>query len=420
MAEPELNNERLRWYFIAATCIGSAGIILGLPTRSAPLVSAVLTIGVPLAAMALYLVAAYHHDPLNFSTHQFADSVYYIGFLLTLISMIVSLFALATPLSGELELGGVVSRFGVALATTVVGLMIRIYLTNFRITIDDSVGRTEAALSKAGANLRKHLEDTSRELISQQKLINTTLATALAETGTAIAAASDAYKEAAGNSTKIFEDAASSAEKTIRESTEVASGLISDSAGSVSAALDQAQALLSKSAEVLGRSSRGLQSAFERTTRDTEANLDRATRAAGAALATAAEAGSEAQLRMTNRTNSLSEALDQITSQATNASTALASIQALEGSASRFGQSLGTSTEEVGNLGSALTAYSDAIRVFGNEVSMMQSQASRDSDAITLHRKKLHEQVSQAAEDLALMQRHLVEAADYVRRELAE
>lgn len=420
MAEPELHNERLRWYFIVAICTGSAGIVLGLLTRSTPLISQVLTIGVPLAAMALYLFAAYSHDPLNFATHQFADSVYYIGFILTLMSMILSLFALGQAQSGELGLGGVISRFGVALATTVVGLVLRIYLINFRVTIDDSVSRTEAALSKAGADLRKNLEDTSRELISQQRLIKSTLATALAETGTAISAASDAYNEAAGNSTKRLEDVASSAEKTIRESAEAASGFISDSARSVSTALEQMQTLLSSSTDVLGQSSQELQSAFERTTRDTEANLNRATRAAGAALATAAEAGSEAQLRMTDRANSLSEALDRTTTQATNAGAALASIQALEGSASRFGQSLSSGTEEIGNLGSALNTYSDAIRAFGNEISKMENQASQDSDAISSHRKKLHEQVSKAAEDLALMQRHLVEAADYVRRELEQ
>ena len=66
---------------------------------------------------------------------QFADSIYYLGFLLTLVALIVSLVFLSEQKDNSLV--GVGSRFGVALATTVLGLFLRILLTNFRESISD-------------------------------------------------------------------------------------------------------------------------------------------------------------------------------------------------------------------------------------------------------------------------------------------
>lgn len=62
------------------------------------------------------------------SSEQFADSNYYLGFLFTLVSLSVTLINLAED-SSNIKI--LISQFGIAIITTLIGLFIRIYIINF-------------------------------------------------------------------------------------------------------------------------------------------------------------------------------------------------------------------------------------------------------------------------------------------------
>lgn len=82
--------------------------------------------------MSVYmLIAALRYRPL-LTTDSFADSFYYLGFLLTLVALINTLRTLGAT-SGDAGLEGVLGNFGIALATTVLGLFGRIVLATFRV-----------------------------------------------------------------------------------------------------------------------------------------------------------------------------------------------------------------------------------------------------------------------------------------------
>lgn len=108
---------------------------------------------------------------------MFSDSVYYLGFILTLISLVCSMLFFDIE-EGVSSASVVISQFGAAMITTLIGMGIRIYLQNFdtsvevaqvsaRESLDETVKgfniqmrRTNETLSKLSESLNKNLEET--------------------------------------------------------------------------------------------------------------------------------------------------------------------------------------------------------------------------------------------------------------------
>ena len=68
------------------------------------------------------------------SVEQLADSNYYLGFMFTLMSILVSMIATA---SNSLNIDNIINNFGISIITTLLGLVARVYLANF-IPTDES------------------------------------------------------------------------------------------------------------------------------------------------------------------------------------------------------------------------------------------------------------------------------------------
>ena len=86
--------------------------------------SVVINIVFPVGIMLYYAYTINKDTSESLSIEQKADSVYYMGFILTLVAMTASLVALAYD--DELRFNAIVINFGLALATTILGLTIRI------------------------------------------------------------------------------------------------------------------------------------------------------------------------------------------------------------------------------------------------------------------------------------------------------
>ena len=84
-----------------------------------------INIAIPLAVMAYYSYTLNQDETDVLSIEQKADSVYYMGFIFTLVAMAASLWVLAQG-EGAMNIRSVVGNFGLALATTIFGLTIRI------------------------------------------------------------------------------------------------------------------------------------------------------------------------------------------------------------------------------------------------------------------------------------------------------
>lgn len=78
-----------------------------------------------IAIMSFYIYFIYHNENESISKEQKADSCYYLGFILTLVAMINTLIVLDVD-DMQSRFNSVVRDFGLALITTIVGLVARI------------------------------------------------------------------------------------------------------------------------------------------------------------------------------------------------------------------------------------------------------------------------------------------------------
>ena len=103
---------------------------------------------------------------------QYADSIYFVGFLFTLVALIVSLLVLSEE---NYSLEGVGSRFGIALITTIIGLFLRIFLTNFRSSFSAKKTIVEDQLAKSIKDYSYQVECHARTLRSTTELYKTSM-----------------------------------------------------------------------------------------------------------------------------------------------------------------------------------------------------------------------------------------------------
>ena len=77
------------------------------------------------AVMAVYVYLIYFNLTPDISNEQKADSCYYLGFILTLVAMVISLINFNLGEGQEL-FRSIVRNFGLALVTTIIGIVVRI------------------------------------------------------------------------------------------------------------------------------------------------------------------------------------------------------------------------------------------------------------------------------------------------------
>lgn len=134
--------------FLIATAIGAGGIIvlkvLGLPQ---PVVTLF-----PLVVMGLYALILWRAPRLQLRDDQAGDNIYYLGFLFTLVSLSHALYVF-TPEAGATQ---IIGNFGIALATTIFGLALRVVFNQMR--QDPVEVEREARLELAAASTRLRTE----------------------------------------------------------------------------------------------------------------------------------------------------------------------------------------------------------------------------------------------------------------------
>ena len=111
--------------FVLSFIVGACLIIFG-NYSGLYLISIIFSIIV----MAAYFFTTLYLNKLKrqISVEQLANSNYYLGFMFTLISILVSLIGIV---SNSYDIDNIVNNFGIAIITTIIGLLARIYLANF-------------------------------------------------------------------------------------------------------------------------------------------------------------------------------------------------------------------------------------------------------------------------------------------------
>lgn len=170
MSEDKLKQKSLaniRKMFVWALIVGVLGVCLPQYFNYPQ-----LAIFLPLICMFLYAGFGYSYSVGSLFLEQFADSVYYLGFLLTLVALVVSLYFYQ---GDTLESGLLVANFSLALLTTIFGLAVRIYINNFQIDVDG-----------AERHIMSGVELAANDLVKKAKLISMQLDVSHQETQAAI------------------------------------------------------------------------------------------------------------------------------------------------------------------------------------------------------------------------------------------
>jgi hypothetical protein len=212
-----------------------AGWLLGSPWA--------LGFATPLALMGLYIVLGLKRADDRVSDEKFADSCYYLGFIFTISSILVALFDIP---SISTKIGEISVRFGAAMVSTVLGLIVRVYLVNFRPDFEDAKEAAETGLFDSVRVFRAQLDSALERLREFQRLVDDAAKASVAQVDLAI---QDAAADHSQRFAELFEGIADSQRKAaadaaahLRATTQTLSGALQDYAQALASGADRFEA----------------------------------------------------------------------------------------------------------------------------------------------------------------------------------
>lgn len=218
--------------FMLCLMTGTIGTLAG-HAEGSPQVSVLA----PVLAMGVYLGTVWLRDPLRVGTRNFGDSFYYMGFLFTLIALAITLLTFAqTGLQAGREdsVRQVFTIFGMAIITTVIGLLGRVVIVNMQKSPVEEQKTQLAAAQKGSLLAARSLQEMAKLLREAQGAANTArevkedLANQLEEIGsrtqqqanlfaTQVGQYTEDVRESAEDVRKLAQEIQQSAEKTLSE-----------------------------------------------------------------------------------------------------------------------------------------------------------------------------------------------------------
>ena len=103
----------------------------------------IFAIVIPIALIALYVHVGVNRIDRTLTDEKFADTCYYMGFIFTITSIVISLFGLEEI---ENNFAQIAFRFGAAMVSTLIGLIARVVLVSFKVDSNSAVDSAEDAL----------------------------------------------------------------------------------------------------------------------------------------------------------------------------------------------------------------------------------------------------------------------------------
>lgn len=121
----------------------------------------------PVALMLVYAAILARVRERRLSEDQSGDNLYYLGFLYTLVSLSYALYNFTSSTeqsSATASIDPIINSFGIALATTIVGLMLRIIFNQMRHDIVDVEAEARIELANAATRLRTELDQITLDM----------------------------------------------------------------------------------------------------------------------------------------------------------------------------------------------------------------------------------------------------------------
>lgn len=147
-----------------ATALGGAAIYFALRQFDAPQwLKSVVLVG----ALCAYALAVWRIPRVRIRLDQAGDNAYYLGLLFTLMSMAVALYEFSVAAEtgeGSSRTAAIIGNFGIALATTIAGIFLRVILHQMRVDPTDVEGMTRIELAEASKRVKAELDTISMQM----------------------------------------------------------------------------------------------------------------------------------------------------------------------------------------------------------------------------------------------------------------
>lgn len=174
---------------------------------------------------------------------QSGDNLYYMGFLFTLTSLGVSLYQYSSSGSAE----EIVRNFGVAIASTICGIALRIFFNQMRRDPVEVEQTARLELADASRRVKRELEGTVLELSYFRRSTQQSLEELISEL-------KDVLSQAKSNVVGQLDDFAETSSKPLEEASKKSGATIDGASTRMAGSLDQIAAKLSASADKIAES----------------------------------------------------------------------------------------------------------------------------------------------------------------------
>ncbi len=340
------------------------------------------------------------------NVQQLADSVYYLGFLFTLIALFFTLTPVLVTIEGTLGPGLIMERFGVALVTTIAGLIGRIFLVQFQKVPDAAKEEAYDQISAAVHQLAREFDECVIYLRDARDVAGR----AIGETTEGATASLLEVTEVASASIQRTSEATMiNVAATAEEATGLIRAASAENANSVQEftkdATGQIQRVINNFAKKVD--ALRLPEDLFKGVRAKLSDLEDGVEATASTVKDHAEATAEL-------VSHIQECIDGLQGLANEVKGVRELVR--EMTAARDGAKALTTTFQA--LDSAVAAYGAALEQHANDVKVSSATVSKELEIIRGYRDQIQEAAAAASQANLRVLEHLVENARYIRDEL--
>lgn len=351
-----LTTKGLRSVFLACILMGMTLVALLAFYEIAPFIALVCTACIMMVYWLVYII----NDSPTALRETFSDSVYYLGFLLTIISLLAAMISFGAS-GQELNAYNILSQFGMALISTFVGMLLRVYYNQFEVSLHSARMASEDSLEKA-----------TTKFSVQMQLVSNNLAQLIKSTDAVI---SNAYEQSQAS------------EELIQESTGSFVKLADEIIPQLTQQFEKAMLEVTKSTdEVIKLLPKNLSSATEQSkyqidalTKSLEQQLEKVANASGAAIQAAFE-------KANNNSASVAHQLEQMASH----------LSELVPGFSDIAQYNKESASHIANINSDLATSGNKIDSLNNGIQSLLTSLSTKVDELVKSDARVNDELTAA------------------------
>jgi hypothetical protein len=208
---------------------------------------------VPVLIMIFYAAVLGAARLFRLRDDQSGDNLYYMGFLFTLTSLAVSLFQFSAVGSAE----QIVQNFGIAIATTITGITLRIFFNQMRRDPIEVEHTARLELAEASRKVRRELDGSVLEFSYFRRATQQSITEALGEVTTALS-------QARGRIITEIEELARASGRPLEQASAQSGATIAELTTRISRALDATAGQIRDASGELSRSSAALVTSIDK------------------------------------------------------------------------------------------------------------------------------------------------------------